>query len=188
MKKAEQFLIGLIILGFIADSLLITGGKWVLIIGIGFLANVYLFDFNSIIENLSLSDYNKKSKLPTKFELSKMIPGYAIVSLLLGMLFRFKTWPGGDTVLMVGFALSIVGIYILQKKLNSNRALAMGGIKRIVIFAVLGVGFYILPNYFWLENTYKNYPEYIEARKNLDKDPENETLLSKMEEAYELTK
>ena len=68
MKKAEQFLIAVVFLGFLSDFMLIPGGKWVLIIGIGLLANIYLFDFGSIIENLSFSDYNKKTRLPKKFE------------------------------------------------------------------------------------------------------------------------
>ena len=64
MRKAEQFLTAVIIAGFLADFMLIPGSKWVLIIGIGFLANVYLFDFGSIIENLSFSEYNKKTVCP----------------------------------------------------------------------------------------------------------------------------
>jgi len=188
MKKAEQFLTAIIIAGFLADFMLIPGSKWVLIIGIGFLANIYLFDFGSIIENLSFSEYNKKTRLPKKFELNKMLPGYAIVSMLLGMLFKFKTWPGGNTVLAVGFAISIFAIFILQKDLAKNKALAIGGIKRILVYGILGIVFFVLPEYFWLEKTYKNYPEYIQARKDFDQDPENETLKSTMEEAYEQTK
>jgi len=188
MKKAEQFLIAVVILGFISDFMLIPGGKWVLIIGIGLLANIYLFDFSSIIENLSLSDYNKKTRLPKKFELNKMLPGYAIVSVIMGMLFKYKTWPGGNTILSIGFAISIFAIYMLQKNKQVNSGLAMGGIRRIIIYAFLGISFYLLPEYFWLEKKYSYYPEYIQARKNLDRDPENETLRTIMEEAYEQTK
>lgn len=183
-----MFLIAIVIVGFLADFMLIPGGKWILIVGIGFLANIYIFDFSSIIENLSFSEYNKKTRLPKKFELNKMIPGYAIVSVLMGMLFKFKTWPGGNTILSIGFAVSLFAIYILQKNLAKNKVLAMGGLKRVVIYAIFGVAFYVLPNYFWLEQTYRNYPEYVQARKNFDKDPENETLRTIMEEAYEQTK
>jgi hypothetical protein len=186
MKKAEQFLIAVVILGFLLDFMLIPGGKWVLIIGIAFLSNIYLFDFRSIIENLSLSDYNKKARLPKKFELNKMLPGYAIVSLLMGMLFNFKTWPGGNTILMIGFAISLFSIYLLYKE--DNKSLAYGAIKRIVIYSLFGIVFYALPEYFWLEKTYHNYPEYIQARKDFDIDPEDETLRSIMEEEYEKIK
>ena len=186
MKKAEQFLIVVVILGFILDFMLIPGGKWVLIIGIGLLANIYIFDFSSIIEDLSLSDYNKKTRLPKKFELSKMLPGYAIVSIIMGMLFNFKTWPGGNTILLIGFAISLFAIYTLNKE--ENKHLAFGAIKRIVIYSLFGIVFYFLPEYFWLDKTYHNYPAYIQARKDLDKDPENETLRARMEEAFEQTK
>ena len=188
MKKVEQFLIAVVIAGFLSSLMLIPGSKWVLIIGIGFLANIYLFDLGSVINNLSFSDYNKKSRLPKKFEFSKMIPGYAIVSIMMGMLFKFKTWPGGNTILSIGFAISIFAIYMLQKNASENKSLAIGGLKRIVIYCVFGVVFYMMPEYFWLEKTYSAYPEYIEARKNFDRDPENETLRTIMEEAYEQTK
>lgn len=183
MKKAEQFLIAVILLGFLLDFMMIPGGKWVLIIGIGFLANIYIFDFGSILENLSLSDYNKKTRLPKKIELYKMLPGYAIVSILLGMLFNFKSWPGGNMILMIGFGISIFAIYMLNKQ--TDRSIAIGGIKRVVVYAIFGVVFYFLPKYFWLDNIYSNYPEYIQARKNLDIDPENETFRTIMEEEYE---
>jgi len=186
MKKAEQFLIVVVILGFILDFMLIPGGKWVLIIGIGLLANIYLFDFSSIIENLSLSDYNKKTRLPKKFELNKMLPGYAIVSIIMGMLFNFKTWPGGNTILLIGFAISLFAIYILNREVNKQ--LAFGAIKRIIIYSLFGIVFYFLPEYFWLDKTYHNYPAYVQARKDLDKDPENETLRTIMEEEFENTK
>jgi hypothetical protein len=188
MKKVEQFLIAVVIVGFVTSLMLLPGSKWVLIIGIGFLANIYLFDLNSVIENLSFSEYNKKSRLPKKFELNKMLPGYAIVSMMMGMLFKFKTWPGGNTILAIGFAISIFAIYILRKNMAKNSVFAIGAIKRILIYGIFGVVFYILPEYFWLEKTYRNYPEYIQARKNFDQDPENETLKSIMEETYEQTK
>jgi hypothetical protein len=186
MKKAEQFLIAVVVIGFLLDLMLIPGGKWVLIIGIALISNIYLFDFRSIIENLSLSDYNKKARLPKKFELNKMLPGYAIVSMLMGMLFNFKTWPGGNTILMIGFAISLFSIYLLYKE--DNKSLAYGAIKRIVIYSLFGIVFYALPEYFWLEKTYHNYPEYIQARKDFDIDPENETLRSIMEEEFEKIK
>ena len=183
MKKAEQFLIAVVLLGFILNFMLIPGGKWVLIIGIGFLANIYLFDFNSIIENISLSDYDKKNRLPKKLDLKKILPGYAIASMLIGMLFNFKTWPGGNTILIIGFAIAIFAIYILNKE--NNKTLALGAIKRIIIYTLFGIVFYLLPEYFWLEKTYNNYPDYIQARKSFDKDPENETLRTTMEEEFE---
>lgn len=186
MKKAEQFLIAVVILGLLTDFMLVPGGKWVLIIGIALLANIYLFDFGSIIENLSLSDYNKKTRLPKKFELNKMLPGYAIVSLLMGMLFNFKTWPGGNTILLIGFAIALFAIYILSKE--QNKQLANSAIKRIIIYSIFGIVFYLLPEYFWLEKTYQNYPAYVQARKDFDKDPENETLRTKMEVEFEKTK
>lgn len=185
MKKAEQFLIAVVILGFLLDFMMVPGGKWVLIIGIAFLSNIYLFDFSSIIENLSLSDYNKKTRLSKKFELNKMLPGYAIVSMLMGMLFNFKTWPGGNTILIIGFLIALFAIYLINK--GDIKPYAFGAIKRIVIYTLFGIIFYSLPEYFWLQKTYRNYPAYIQARKDFDKDPENETLRSIMEEEFEKT-
>jgi heat shock protein HspQ len=188
MEKVEQLLIAVVVAGFAASLMLVPGSKWVLIIGIGFLANIYLFDLGSVIKNLSFSDYNKKSMLPKTFKLHNMLPGYAIVSVMMGMLFKFKTWPGGNTILSIGFAVSIFAVYILRKNMAKDSVFANGAIKRILIYSVFGVVFYILPEYFWLEKTYRNFPEYVQARKNFDQDPENETLKSMMEEAYEQTK
>ncbi len=42
-----------------------------------------------------------------------------------------------------------------------------------------------MPNTTWLEIQYRNYPEYIEIRKELQNDPDNVELQKKEEEYWD---
>lgn len=187
MKKVEGFLITVLLIGALANYFLIAGAKWALIIGIGLLANIYLFDFEAVINDLPLSKYSDKERKNRVLGQKKMLPGYAITSLLIGALFCFKTWPGGSLIISIGFFVALFAIYTLWQNQQNNRSFALAGIKRIAVAVIVGVVFFSLPYYFWLEQTYRRFPDYIEARKAFDQDPENETLKTRMDEAYAKT-
>jgi len=188
MKKIELILIAAVLIGGYLDMNLIPAGKWILMIAIGLLANTYLFDLVSIVNNTSLAEYAKRDRASRKLNLKQMLPGYALVSLIMGMLFNFETWPGGNTIILIGWGLGIVSIYLLYNKLASDRKFSRDVISRILIMGVVALFFYLLPPYYWFDKIYTNYPEYIQARKNFDKDPKSDSLKIIMEQSYQSVK
>ncbi len=56
---------------------------------------------------------------------------------------------------------------------------------RVVFFGLLGYVFLFLSDYAFLELRYKNYPNYIDVVKRLDRDPENPGLQQEARKEYE---
>ena len=125
MKKNESSFIYIIVIGLLLKLSLLSLGHWVFLVGIGLLANSYFFGFSSILNNESYQEFAKnKSPLKSK-KLHLILPPYSIVILIIGMLFKFMAWPGGDMMIISGMILLIAGI-ILISYANCNAFLYLG--------------------------------------------------------------
>ncbi len=185
MKKNESSFIYIIVIGLLLKLSLLSIGHWVFLIGIGLLANSYFFGFSSILNDESYQEFAKnKSPLKQK-KLHLILPPYSIVILIIGMLFKFMAWPGGDMMIISGMILLIVGIIFVLKNNDESSTWKKGALQRMLIYGVLGTIFYFLPNFFWFEKVYREHPAYIEATKNLYEDPANEDFRLKLEEEKE---
>lgn len=185
MKKNESAFIYIIVIGLILKLSLISIGHWVFLIGIGLLANSYFFGFSSILNNESYQEFAKnRSQLNLK-KPYQILPPFSIVILIIGMLFKFMAWPGGDMMILAGLLLLVAGIFFVIKNKEESKSWKKGALQRMIIYAALGTTFYFLPNFFWFEKVYREHPAYIEATKNLYTDPANEDFRLKMEEEKE---
>jgi len=186
MKKNESAFIYIIIIGLILKLSLISIGHWVFLIGIGLLANSYFFGFSSILNNESYQEFAKnRSQLNLK-KAYQILPPFSIVLLIIGMLFKFMAWPGGDILLLSGIVLGIAGVIFVLKTTSESSSWKKGALQRMVIYGVIATVFYFLPNFFWFEKIYREHPAYIEATKNVYEDPTNEDFRLKLEEEKEI--
>lgn len=181
MKKNEKAFVFIIIIGLILKLSLVSIGQWILLIGVGLLANTYFFGFTSLLNNESYQSFSQnrnflKNKSPHQF-----LPPYSIVIIIIGMLFKFNAWPGGNMLIATGLSMLIIGLFFIYRTQNDNKAWKMGAYKRMLIFGILGLLFYSLPNFYFFEIINRNHPEYIEATKNFYEDPENESYKLKMD-------
>jgi hypothetical protein len=184
MKRIEPLLLSVLFIGWIADFFLVPYAQWIFYIAVGLLANVYLFDFEALAYNKPLQEYNNRQRYHRVLNQRKMLPGYGISSMLIGFLFNYNSWPGSIFILSAGASICIFAGYTLWQDRATDPVLSRYGIIRLFIALVCGGVLYSLPSYFWLDQKYKSYPEYIEARKAFEQDPENETLRTRMEEEY----
>lgn len=188
MKKNEKAFIALILIGIIMRLSLISFGQWIFLIGIGLLANSYFFGFTGILNNESYQDQSKKRDPSKKLEAYLLLPPYSIVIILIGCLFKFMAWPGGDLLILIALVLLLVGIYIVWKKKGIETSWKRGALQRMIIYGLVASMFYLLPNFFWFDIMNRDHPAYIEATKNYYENPEDEGLRIKLEEEYEKMK
>jgi hypothetical protein len=93
---------------------------------------------------------------------------------MIGMLFKFMAWPGGNLIIISGLVLAIIASILVYKNKGDFQNYKTAILKRMLISSIVAIVFYALPNFFWFEIINRNYPSYIEATKKVYSDPENE--------------
>ena len=182
MKKNEQAFVFIVIIGLLLQLSLLAFGQWIMLIGIGLLANTYLFGFSSLLNNESYQQFSQNRKLLKSSKAYQYIPPYAMVLLIIAMLFKFNAWPGANMILAIGLVMLFVGIVFVIKNTGETKDWKMGVYKRAAIIGLLGMSFYALPEFFFFEIVHRDHPDYIEATKNFYEDPQNESYKLKMTE------
>jgi hypothetical protein len=101
---------------------------------------------------------------------------------IIGLIFKFNEWPGAFVMMSVGLSgllvVTIVGlIQFLKNKIDYYRLI----FKRIALFGGLTLLLLLLPSSLIFEFKYRNYPDFIHARKQSIDNPGNKELYDKAE-------
>jgi 4-amino-4-deoxy-L-arabinose transferase-like glycosyltransferase len=182
MRKNEKAFLSIIVIGFILELSQISWGNMVMMVGIGLLANTYLFGFTALINNVSYQEFSKNRADFKNNSIHQLLPPYAILTLMIGMLFKFKAWPGGNLILVTGLILLGFAFYLLFKNKTITKTFKSASLKRMLITGLFAIVFYALPNFFWFEIINRDRPAYIEATKRVYEDPENEVYRQQLED------
>ncbi|OYU83043.1 MAG: hypothetical protein CFE24_13050 [Flavobacterium sp. BFFFF2] len=180
MKKGELILGALAGVAIVFDLLLIPGGNQFFIVVFLALAMLYLgfgfVLFNGIrLRNMFEKGMYKNISLLRIF--GAIGAGLALFMALIGLVFKFQSYPGSFIMLLFGFsAILLVSLVCTIKLYNDStgfyrgifsRCIAIGGICLVLLFA---------PTTLIEEIKYRNYPEYIIALKNAIAAPNNAKL------------
>ncbi|SEM12548.1 hypothetical protein SAMN04487910_4192 [Aquimarina amphilecti] len=164
-------------------------GNELIILSLFGLSCLYFYFGFALFNNVSFREIFKKESyknVSTKRIIGAIAAGFSISIVLLGMLFRVFRWPFGNQLLIIGVNfLNIVFIIGFVKIIKENRTFYKRLLIRVVFYAILGYVFLLLPSYAFLTLKYKNHPDYIEAVKQLDQDPENLELQKKEQIEYD---
>jgi hypothetical protein len=175
MNKIEKILgfgaIFLMILRLITDypysALLIT-------LSIFILSLIYLFFSFKLLNGNKKDTTEKTSSLR---QTGIILTGVALSLVLIGILFKFLQWPYGSFNLMIGL-LCLIPIIVISifKFTKTNSEFYKNLLFRILIIGVIGTLLLFTKNESLLELKYRDFPEYVEAEKNLMQDPTNKEL------------
>jgi uncharacterized membrane protein YwzB len=174
MRKNETAFLTMIFIGFVLELSLVPWGQWVMLIGIGLLANTYFFGFAALLDNVSYQYFIENKMKFKNTKAYQLLPPYSILVMMIGMLFKFKAWPGGNSIIIIGLVLFIAAIYFVMKNLDIPKLNKKAALKRMIITAILASVILILPNFFWFDIVYREHRAFIEATTEVYKDPANE--------------
>ena len=106
-----------------------------------------------------------------------ILTGTTLSLVLIGILFKFLRWPYGSFNLMFGLLCLIPILIISIFKFSKTKAEFYKDLLfRILIIGVIGTLMLFTKNETLLEMQYRDFPEYVEAEKNLMQDPTNKEL------------
>ncbi len=186
MKKAEIIFGTLAIIGLTINLLDIPGGIVLTVLTLSIISTLYMYLSFALFNDIRLGKIFKKDsykRISTMKIVGAIMVGFALSITMIGILFKFQSWPGASFNLGFGlFWLLICSIVGLIKYLKTKSDYYTKIFKRIAIYGVIGLVLMILPRKTWLEVRNRNHPEYIEAVKKAWADPENQELWDKVNE------
>lgn len=189
MRILEIILIALSFLGVMLSYSLVTGGNLLTVAAFTCLIFFYLIFGFALFNGFSLIDlFRKKAYQSTSAMrfLGAVCFGFTLFILVNGIFFKIMLWPGSSIIILVGFFALIVSIIVASVRYNKTRdsSFYKGIFIRAFIVAVIGGAAFLTPGMTLLKLKYGDYPDYIEAVKAVDRDPNNIELLRKKKAAY----
>lgn len=171
LKRLELLLILLAILAINLHLLLWPGATIITIISFSGLALLYPF--------LSLALFIDDS---TSISPTAMLPGLPFSISLIGILFKLQSWPGYEVNLLIG-SLALIALIINRfSQKDTDQKLSYSILtKRAIPLLVITLFMLALPKYAWIETKYSEYPEYIEAIKLRDLNPNNKVFQQQLD-------
>ena len=156
-----------------------------MILSLSFLSILYCYFGFAILNGISFRKIFKKSSyigISSMRIVGAIGAGIGLSTAIIGVLFKFMSWPGAYLMLMIGLlSMSVFFAYALVKFFIDKSSFYTNLLLRTAFFGGIGVFLLLIPSYTLSEIRYgKHHPEYIEALKALESDPTNEVLQDKV--------
>jgi hypothetical protein len=185
MKKTEK-IFGILILLIIILKFNLIPGTGILLVVTSLLTFVMYSVFGlSIIYKLRLSEMfeSKSYSEISKFQLFiSVLSSFSLAILTLGNLFKLQFWPGANSVLLLGLAISFICIFISYIKFNkSNFNLFKNYIYRFLLIGTLSIVLLSLSIEKIEKIRFRNHPLYLKAYDNFLKNPNDLNLKFELE-------
>lgn len=188
MKTAERIFISLALIGFAFRLLHFPLASMLLILGISGLAIMYMYLTLPVLHGVPLRNMLKKEAYqPTspKRLLGSILSGVSLALTLMGIMFYLQFWPHYHLHLYVGVGGLSIAIIVAASRFTAANAFYRRLYQRIIPVAFFGLAAVFVPNFVWFEYSYKAHPEYIEAVRALQDDPDNADLQQRVDDARE---
>lgn len=169
MKKryiVELLFITTAIIAFIMKLLHIAGSNILIVVSLMSLAMLYFIAGYFIFNDVKLSFKKSEHPLSAKRITFSIAFGWALSTLIVGMLFRLMIWQGSDVQISSGLVLTMLPmlfllLYIQFKKLD------VGSVKQILLRGslgiILGLALFNISEVGIVNLYYRDMPEYRDA-------------------------
>jgi len=189
MKKTELILLGIAILALILKMLHISGSGVLTVLSVSSISVFYMYIGFALFNNVSFRNIFKKDSykgISSKRIIGGIGTGLALGYTIIGILFKFQSWPNASNQLGMGLlGLGIVMLISLIKIKKSTDNYYSNILKRVVIIGALGVFLFAIPTKTLLNWKYPNNPEYVNAILEAQENPGNQDLRKKVKEERE---
>lgn len=188
MNKAEWILISIVALGFVMRLLHLPGANILMIVPLLILSCTYAYLGFALFNNIRFRSVLKKDSY-NGIKANKIIgaigAGFALSCCVLGIMFKFLSWPGASFMLGTGLITTLtVAIIALLKRKNDPSKYYTNILKRIAVFGTLCFILLVLPTKTWLQIQYLGNPEYVQAIMNARANPDNPELWLEVEKEW----
>ena len=185
MKKGEIIIATLSLIALGLNLLLIPGGGVLTVLTLSTLSMLYMNLSFALFNGIRLRNIFKKDSykgISTMRIIGAVGTGLALSMTIIGLLFKFQSWPGASLNLGAGLVGLLIATVIGTIKYFRNKSDFYTKIfKRIAVFGGLGLILMLTPKTTWVEIKYRNQPTYVDALKKAMAAPDNKELWDKVE-------
>ena len=185
MKKGEIIIATLSLIALGLNLLLIPGGGVLTVLTLSTLSMLYMNLSFALFNGIRLRNIFKKDSykgISTMRIIGAVGTGLALSMTIIGLLFKFQSWPGASLNLGAGLVGLLIATVIGTIKYFRNKSDFYTKIfKRIAVFGGLGLILMLIPKTTWVEIKYRNQPTYVDALKKAMAAPDNKELWDKVE-------
>ena len=186
MKKTEIITLSIAVIGLIMSLFLITGASILLVLSLSTIAVLYQYFSFALMHEIPLKSVFKKEIYPEKsgkYIALAVLAGIALSFAAVGSMFKLLHWPGANMIILIAIASNLV-VFISTFLLSKGKSLVViKNIQKRSAFAFLFCGgLFYFGSYLFLDFKYRAYPNYIEAVKAFQDNPNDEGLRTKMED------
>lgn len=180
MKRMEKILWSLFIVGLLFKIMHWPGAGILTIFSLAFISVLYFYLGIGLFNNLSINSMFKKESYSHNQRYNLLfgaVFGIILATLVIGFLFKFMLWPGGNMMLSIGLIsiLIILSIYLLIKN-NSKVSIAKSAFFRVAFVIFISLCLYGIQTDSIIDFYYPNDPRYAEALKQIIHNP-NDTAV-----------
>ncbi len=187
MMKKLELIIGLSsILSLILNLLLVSGGGVMTVLMLSIYSMLYFALSFIILNNIELKNAFKKESykgISTARIIGSIATGIALSITIIGVLFKFQSYPGANLELINGLTGMIIVLIVgLIRYIKTKNKFYINVFKRLLIVGGFGLILILMPKGMLIDVKYRNHPEYAKALKNVTVNPFNKDFQDKLQE------
>jgi len=184
--RLEIVMLLLALLALILKMAHLAGGGLFTVIILSTLTLIYWCFGFALFNSIRLSKiFNKAAYqgISAKRIIGGIVTGLVLSVGVIGVMFKFLSWPGAMAQLQSGlFLMVIVAIVAAYKMLGSKDGYYSKILKRLALFGAICAFLVFLPLETWLNWKYPNHPDYVKAELASHADPGNQELRNRVKE------
>jgi hypothetical protein len=180
MKKTEKILWSTFIIGLLFKIMHWPGAGILTVLSLALVSILYLYSGIGLFNNLSAKQMFRKKNYQYKKRFNLLfgaLLGLVLSILVVGFLFKFMLWPGGNMMLSIGLIslLIIVSIYLVMKN-NDMVSIAKSAFFRVALVSFISLCLFGIQTDSIVDFYYPNDPRYAEALKQIIHNPNDSAV------------
>lgn len=188
--RITEIVLGMLgLIGAVMSLLFITGGNIITVCALTLLILLNMIFGFAIYNGIRFRKIFKRDNwknISSLQILGGIAAGFSASALIVGILYKILIWPGSTAMLQSGLFFCLITIVVGSVKRKQSQApIYSNTFKRMIIYGSVALICIIVPTNAILEFKYSDYPEYLEAKKNILKDPSNPALWKAEREAFD---
>lgn|SRR6185437_1430282 len=191
MKKAEIILTLIALSTLLMKLCLVSGITIFIVMSLSLLSCFYFYTGFAFFNGMSLIKMTKGEKykdIRSRRVVGGVATGLALGLAVIGILFKFQSFPGASFNLIMGiFSTGVIIAISTIKYFKTRDAYYTTILKRVLVYFTICLTLYLVPRNTFFEFMHRDRPAYVKVMEKAWDNPGNEALQDSVDAAWDKT-